>query len=276
MGRGEPVGQDAMKEPPVCDDKERLMTFLYGECDRAERDLVERHLAACPRCNAEVEGLRGVRSMLERWREPEQALGFRLVRDEPPRRRSFWPRVPAWAQLAAAVLVLSVGAAIANLDVSIGRAGVTVRTGWQTQAPTARATSTPAAAPWQADLAALRQEMQAEIDRASSPVQPQMASLPLDTPNAAPAGQGISDSRLQTLLAEHDQQQRDEFERLIAQRFLGFARDLSLQQQADLMRVQRGFAQFQGRTSADLAQLRQVMQNQQNYLLRVGQIQEIK
>ena len=43
-----------------CDEKERLVGYLYEECSAAERSAVEAHLARCAVCAAELDGLRDV------------------------------------------------------------------------------------------------------------------------------------------------------------------------------------------------------------------------
>src|SRR5262245_25619228 len=47
-----------------------------------------------------------------------------------PAKTSWLPDVPAWAQAAAAILILGVAAGIANLEVRYNQDGLMVRTGW--------------------------------------------------------------------------------------------------------------------------------------------------
>ena len=54
-----------------CDDKERLVAFLYGETSDRERAEVEAHLAGCVTCAEEVDELRAVRVDLAAWQPPE-------------------------------------------------------------------------------------------------------------------------------------------------------------------------------------------------------------
>ena len=42
----------------------------------------------------------------------------------------YWREIPAWAQAAAAVLLLGVAAGLANLDIRYDGEGLRVRTGW--------------------------------------------------------------------------------------------------------------------------------------------------
>jgi len=300
-----------MKQQPVCDDKSLLIAYLYGECDPAERQLVEEHLARCANCAAEMDELRGVRSTLREWAPPEQALGFRVVREtqspksevrsptpDAGRRipRWSWPRVPGrgpqrdsrlgvpvWAQAAAAVLVLAVGAGIATVDVRIGNGGVTIRTGWQ-KAPVAQVQTQTAAqgaaAPWRADLVALERQLRQEM----SPGSASTTAPGVDRTAAAPTLAATTSARVspeetatilrrvQTLIDDMERRQQREFDRQLAERFLRFARDVNSQRLADLRTIQQGFGQMDVRTTSEVAQLRQV----QNYLLRVANVQEIK
>src|SRR5512136_2846816 len=113
-----------MKQQGTCLDKESLVAYLYDEGDEAERQHAEDHLAGCASCAREVRDLRSVRTTLREWEPAGEAPGFRLVQDAPaPETRHAWRRLPAWAQGVAAVMVLGVGAAIANLDVRYGSDG---------------------------------------------------------------------------------------------------------------------------------------------------------
>ena len=113
-----------------CDDKERLVAYLYDEIGGTERAAIERHLATCASCAAEIEELRAVRVDLGRWQPPDVELGFRVVRETAPAARAWW-RPPVWVPTAlAAGLVLAVGAVLANVRVEAGNGSVTLRAGW--------------------------------------------------------------------------------------------------------------------------------------------------
>ena len=62
-----------------CRQEEALIDYLYDECEPAERDRLEAHLATCHRCARELESLRFVRGTLAEWTPPEPPLGFRVV-----------------------------------------------------------------------------------------------------------------------------------------------------------------------------------------------------
>src|SRR5688572_17694759 len=158
-----------MSTPFTCDDKPTLIAYLYGEVDAATRHLVDARLATCQRCAAEVAALGDVRAELALWAPPDAALGFAITRTSEPqsatvlRPARWWSTVPAWAQAAAAVLVLAAGAGIANIQVRSGPDGFSVSTGWLPHAA-------PAATPvqdnnqgWRTALVALEQQLRNEI-----------------------------------------------------------------------------------------------------------------
>src|SRR5512138_3706752 len=121
----------------TCGQKEALVSYLYDECDAAERGRVEAHLGTCAECRAEVAEFRNVRAQLAGWAPPDRELGFTIVPAFPAAAaasRAYWWRSPRlWMPAglaAAAVLLLASAAAIANLDVRYGQDGLVIRTGW--------------------------------------------------------------------------------------------------------------------------------------------------
>jgi hypothetical protein len=93
----------------MCDERDRLIGYLYDECDAGEKRLVEAHLQTCETCREEISGLRGVRTDLLAWDVPDHGsvwTPFVKARPTPS-----WREVPAWALAAAASLTLLVGAA---------------------------------------------------------------------------------------------------------------------------------------------------------------------
>src|SRR5687768_902197 len=156
----------------ACDDKATLIAYLYGEVDAATRASIEAHLETCARCAVEVRALGDVRAELSLWAPPDAKLGFAIVKQsEQPAAQvlrpapgvEWWRTVPAWAQAAAAVLVLAAGLGIANLQVRSGPDGLSVTTGWM-----ATPVPVPAAAPrndeaWRTALVSLEQQLRNEI-----------------------------------------------------------------------------------------------------------------
>jgi hypothetical protein len=93
----------------MCEERERLIGYVYEECDPAERKVIEAHLASCHTCRREIGGLRSVRQDLLAWKVPDHQPVWRPV---PPARAEWtWSRMPAWAMTAAAGFVLMLGAA---------------------------------------------------------------------------------------------------------------------------------------------------------------------
>src|SRR6476660_389010 len=92
----------------MCDDRERLLGYLYNECDDAERRDVEQHLQSCETCREELGGLRATRQDLLAWDVPEHGSVWKpfVPANVVPR----WRDIPAWA-LAAAAVTFVVGAA---------------------------------------------------------------------------------------------------------------------------------------------------------------------
>ncbi len=114
----------------MCESKELLVSFLYDEIDPVSKRNVEKHLATCVECRAELAELGATRAQIATWTPPDADLGFRIVREAESPKRRWFSLSPAWGLAAAAVLLLAVGAAIANLDIRYGSDGFVVRTGW--------------------------------------------------------------------------------------------------------------------------------------------------
>ena len=121
-----------------------IVAFLYDDADgnRADRARFETHLRSCARCAADVAALRGVRAQLARWSPPEPTFALGSPQSANPqsdpqsaiRNPQWWQEIPAWAQVAAALLFLGVSAGIANLDLRYDHNGLIVRTGWSPRA----------------------------------------------------------------------------------------------------------------------------------------------
>src|SRR6187397_3012062 len=94
--------------PAMCNERDRLIAYLYDECDAREREAVREHLDACDECRTEVAGLRSVREDLLAWDVPAHESVWRPFAVAPP--RTWWRQVPAWAMAAAAAVVLVAGA----------------------------------------------------------------------------------------------------------------------------------------------------------------------
>jgi len=93
----------------MCDERERLIDYLYEEADAAARHEFERHLETCAPCREEVRAFGAVRTDLLAWDVPESDSVWKPF--APPRAAAWWRDVPAWALAAAAAVVFAIGAA---------------------------------------------------------------------------------------------------------------------------------------------------------------------
>jgi hypothetical protein len=247
----------------TCDDSETLVAYLYAELDAEQGAAVARHLQTCAACASEYAALGGVRHVLAEWTPPAPPLRFSVAPEVPVvvhPAASGWRGVPAWAQLVAATLALAVGAAVANVQVRRDVSGWTVSTGWMTPAPptsAATAVASPAAGDdWRPALAALEQSIRQELAvAAQTPAVESVAA-------ASAPGDAQTTSRLRSLIQESERRQQQE----LALRLAQFSRDLDLQRRADLVRIDQGIGQLEGRTGAEVARQREML----NYIVRAG------
>lgn len=270
-----------MTDLTPCPPKDALVTYLYEEDDSASRKALEAHLAVCVACREEASGLLDVRSRLADWTVPELDAHVTLVANDAANARPPWAWLvrPAFALPAAAMLVLGLAAGLANLEVRREPGGLVVRTGWAERRPTAEGRS-PArqpgpvrmvetsqgsvaamsAAPWRQDLAALERQLRQEF--LSSP----MRSTALSASGGAAGGRAVDPAllrQIQALLDESEVRQQ----RNLALRIAELSRDFDLQRQADLVQIQQGLGRLEGRTEAEAARARELM----NYIVRVSQ-----
>jgi anti-sigma factor RsiW len=257
-----------------CDDKERLVAYLYDEIGDTERAAIERHLATCASCADEIEELRAVRVDLGRWQPPDVELGFRVVRETAPAARAWW-RPPVWVPTAlAAGLVLAVGAGLANVRVEAGNGVVTLRAGWSQPPAPAQAATPASAAPTlpvkagmseaevQQKLAALETKLRADF--ATSSHQPAAVPVSLAS-NASNIDRGELLQQVKTMLEESERRQQRE----LATGLLRLAQDVDTQRRTDLVRFEQGFGQIETLTAQEAARQRNI----NNYLVRVSQRQ---
>jgi len=270
-----------MNDTRYCGNSDLLMSYLYEDGEPRDRQAFEAHLRTCDQCAREVAELRTVRTDLAAWTPPEALLDFRIVREPAPRRRFAWlavPPLPAWAQLAAASLVVGVAVGISGLEVSYNpQDGLNVRAGWNKAASsepsgagqTAQAAPAAAAgadAPWKADLAALRDEWKRDLQSAAPVVSaPGGGNL-----RRAAAGAGMTDEEFLARIRPLLEASETRLQREMALRLTQVVRDMDTQRRADLARVADGIGQLEGRTSAAVAQQRELA----NYILRVSQRQQ--
>jgi hypothetical protein len=240
---------------------EILVAYLYDDLEPDQRQTFAAHLSVCATCRNELDELRGVRIDLAQWTPPAPArvLTFQPMPERRGRVASALAGIPAWTQVAAALLVLGVAAAIANFEVRVDDSGFTVRTGWaatsgpaaesgaSAAAPAPAAASAGSDAPWRVDLAALETALRADLQRAA-PAAPRAAA---DSDNAALLRQ------VRALIAASESSQRRE----LALRVAEVARDFQVQRTADLQRIQGSFTVLETRTTGEMVKQRQVINN---------------
>ena len=257
-----------MTEIYRCHDKDVLVAYLYGELDAVMRAHVERHMHQCEACTREVVGLQGLRSELGGWLPPEPELGFTITQKSarPPTAAVpdpwLWRSLPAWAQVAATLLVMAGGAALANVQVRYDAAGVTVSTGWMTpvsatmsaadtavveHAPPVPVTASGASEDWRPAFEALAAQLREGA----------AAAVPAAVGDGGSAGQSAFLRQVSDLIDESEQRQRQE----LARRLTQFGRDLEVQRRADLVRIEQNFGQVEGRAGAEMARQRELLMN---------------
>ena len=238
-----------------CPENEALVAYIYDECEPAERAHVERHLETCTACAAELDGFAALRGTLREWAPPDARLGFRVVAEGDAKAAgaksaaAWWiggGLRPAWGAALAATTVLIAGAAIAGVEVRYGDGGFVLRMGWADPGagealpldgaarpePVAAAGETP---PWRAELAALEAQLREELLAERADVAPAGGrSLPAVPGAAIPADDDWL-REVQSLMAESERRQRQEF----ASGLMRLAQEVDLHRQADQLRMQQ-------------------------------------
>jgi hypothetical protein len=251
-------------------DRELIVGYLYDELTGTERQLLERHLAECETCRADVAGLRGTRTLLSSWAPPEPDLGFEVVRRPTAvGSRRGWLRVsPAWGLAAAAVLVLAAASAVANVEVQMGDGGFVVRTGWNrpAAAPAAAVAETApvsaAATPAGAQEIA---ELRARLAQLESALAAQAPAAPVPAGGTQVALSPEVQRLVRQLIAESEKRQQGD----LAVRMAQLHRDVDVARRADFARLQQAVAQVQDLNDTQVLRWQAV----EDRLLRVVQQQ---
>jgi hypothetical protein len=255
----------------MCESKDLIVGYLYGELSREEKGTFESHLAVCTDCRIEIEELRSTRTHLALWAPPEPDLGFRVIRGSSapapalPRRSRL---VPAFAFAAAAVIVLAAAAAIGNIEVRYGNMTVRAGRGGDSQpgSPGGPASGTPPSQPVvtasSPDFAALDRRLK-ELEAALSAGGTQLASA---APSSAPSAARLSDAEIFRQVREMVRAAEARQETAVAQRLLQVTRDFDYLRRADIAMIQQGLGQYQGLANAEIAQNRDML----NQLVRAA------
>jgi hypothetical protein len=255
-----------------CDDKQRLVAFLYGEASEREHAEIEAHLTGCATCAEEVDELRAVREDLAAWQPPDADLGFRIVREGVTASRRWW-QVPAWAPMAmAAGLLLALAASV---QVEYGNGAIVIRSGWATigaqagnrasqptsPGPSRTATQTASTAMSEADvraaLASLESRLRAEMSNS------RLASAPAAPTGAAPIDRGALVKHVEGLIDASERRQQNELAFRLAQAM----QDVDTQRRSDMVRIENGLGQIEGLTGQEVARQSRLI----NYLMRTSQ-----
>src|SRR5262249_12634720 len=166
-------------------------------------------------------------------------------------------------QVAAALLFLGVSAAIAHLDIRYDRQGLSIRTGWSQPAQPAavRASTDDAAArgvtPWKADLTSLEQQLMTEMRLTSGPATPRASS-------ASARDDAEILRRVRALVDDSEKRQQRE----LALRVAELLRDVNVQRQADLAKVNRALGAVENNLGVEVLKTRQ----QVNLMYRASQV----
>jgi hypothetical protein len=242
----------------MCGDPAGLAGYLYDECDAGERAAVDAHLAVCPTCAEELIALGATRTALASWTPPDMALDFRIISPREAadgdvaqgtvlRPARWWHRpMPAWAQVAAALLIFAGGAALGMR--TAGLPAVAPAAAVEPRASSAAATPSISAR----DLAALEQRLRAEMNALRTASTAQGPHIP--------SNEAAVLQRVRTLLAESEERQQRE----LAFRLTQVMRDVDSQRRMDLSRIEQTFGQMEGFTRPELADQRQML----NYLIQ--------
>ena len=248
-----------MSETYTCGDHGALVSYLYDECTPAERRAIAAHLVICGACAEELIALGGTREQLATWTPPDAQLGFRITPEHSKsnilRPARWWRQpMPAWAQVAAAIVIFATGVSLGALRGVMQPADREFQRASAVRSNPTVATNTSNAAPiTRADLVALEQRLRSEISQ-TRVVSQNVAALPTDARIL---------ERVRAMIDESEQRQRRE----LALRSAELVRDFDAQRNVDLARIERTLGQMDGTTGVEVAQQRQML----NYLMRVSQ-----
>jgi len=234
-----------------CGDSAALVAYLYDECAPDELVLIAAHIKGCASCASEVDALRATRQTLAAWTPPELALGFRITREDEPRpakilepKIAWWRApLPAWAQVAAALVIFGAG-------LSVGAVRNT--------APEQAIATTPSIVPVVAqpvassvspdDLARLEARIKAELTQLRSSSNTATAVVTRGSDEALLA-------QVKTLIEQSEENQRRDF----TVRMVDLAGNIETQRRVDLASVRQQMGLQQGAIGTELRQQREVL-----------------
>jgi hypothetical protein len=241
----------------MCDSKELLVSFLYDELDPSAKRAFDIHLAACAECRDELAELRATRGQLASWAPPEPDFGFRIVRGAvapPPAPR--FRIAPAWGLAAAALLVVAVGAAIANLDVRYGRDGLVVRTGWQHAVDAAPAQRDAAAGLTPVDWKGQAEALDRRLQNLEQTISARSRTSVIQNASASDMSDAEVLQRVREMLGQSEARQQ----RALATRTAEITRDFDAKRKLDLVAIDQGMTRLQNTSGAEVKQYRDAIQ----------------
>lgn len=220
----------------MCDDREKLIAYLYDEADAGERRQVEAHLAGCAECREELRGLRAVRQDLLAWEVPDH--GSVWTPFVAPQTVAWWRQVPAWGLAAAATLVFGIGLAGGFAARALAAAPAVMQAQAQPQTVPAPVPQTVAATPEQ--VRALEERL-ASIER---------VALRRPEPVGV-SGVALTRVELEQLIKESE----GRINQRTAQKIYSAVIDMANQRQRDMASITQQISDAQDKTYGNLARV---------------------
>ena len=154
----------------MCDERDRLLDYLYDVCDAGERRTVERHIQSCEACRTEISELRAVRLDLLAWDVPEHESVWKPF--APARVKPWYREVPAWALATAASLTFLLGMGGGIVSQSLWSSPAPAAAAVQSAAPmiTPQITVTPASRDEAAMEARILRAVDSRLDQRLRPI----------------------------------------------------------------------------------------------------------
>ena len=249
-----------MTETFQCGDPGALVAYLYDECEPGEREQIAAHVKRCVNCASEINALGATRQSLASWTPPEIELGFQITRpvDRAPAKvlapMAWWRApLPAWAQVAAALVIFASGLSI---GLTRGGAGTAVReAGVIPSGSTATATTATVS---REELAQLEQRIKTDMAQMRAP-----AAAPV----SARSGDEALLRQVQALIDQSNEEQRRDFTR----RMVDLESNFETQRRVDLANVRQSVGQLQGVVGTELRQQREVNERFNSLLVNVSE-----
>jgi anti-sigma factor RsiW len=219
----------------MCDDREKLIAYLYDEADASERRQVDAHLAGCAECRDELRSLRGVRQDLLAWDVPPHESVWKPF--VTPVVTPWYRQVPVWGLAAAATLVFGLGLAGGFAARALASGPVVMQAQAQ---PQAAPTPVPVSAIFADEVRALEERL-TSIERAA-----------LSRPGATPVSSvSLTRSDLEQLLRETEGRINER----TARKLVSMMVDMEKQRSRDMLAVTQQINEAQQSNYATLSRV---------------------